>query len=241
MTAWHLIGIGGAGMSVVAALLLERGGVVSGSDARASATIDALRERGATVHVGHDAAPVARLPVDARVVVSTAVRESNPELLAARERGLEVLHRSEALAWLMAQERVVAVAGAHGKPTTSAMLAVALSEAGLDPSFAIGGAVVAPAQDRADAARAVAGGPLAGAGHGAGGVFVAEADESDGSFLAYEPSLALVTNVEPDHLDHFGSREAFEQVFVDFAARIRPEGALVVCVDDDGARRLAEA
>ena len=237
MSAWHLVGIGGAGMSVVAALLVERGEVVSGSDARASAALDALRERGVTVHLGHDASHVAGLPDDARVVVSTAVRESNPELAAARERGLAVLHRSEALAWLMSGESVVAVAGAHGKTTTSAMLAVALAEAGLDPSFAIGGAVIPPGEGGVGS---VPGGPLAGAGHGEGGVFVAEADESDGSFLAYEPSLAVVTNVEPDHLDHFGSREAFEQIFADFAGRIRPDGALVACADDDGAHRLAE-
>ena len=228
MSAWHLIGVGGAGMSVVAALLADRGESVSGSDARASVTVEALRERGVSVAVGHDAAHVAALPAGARVVVSTAVRESNPELAAARARGLEVLHRSQALAWLMRERRVVAVAGAHGKTTTSAMLAVALTEAGLGPSFAIGGAVV--------------GGPgaLSGAGSGTGDLFVAEADESDGSFLAYAPHVALVTNVEPDHLDHFGSREAFEQVFADFAARIRDGGTLVACLDDDGARRLAE-
>ncbi|NLF05611.1 MAG: UDP-N-acetylmuramate--L-alanine ligase [Actinomycetales bacterium] len=228
MSAWHLIGVGGAGMSVISALLAARGETVSGSDARASATVEALRERGVEVAVGHDAVHVEALPAGARVVVSTAVRESNPELAAARERGLDVLHRSEALAWLMRDRRVVAVAGAHGKTTTSAMLAVALTEAGLDPSFAIGGAVV--------------GGPgaLSGAGSGAGDLFVAEADESDGSFLAYSPYVALVTNVEPDHLDHFGSREAFEQVFADFAARVRDDGVLVACLDDDGARRLAD-
>lgn len=230
----HLIGIGGAGMSVVAALLAARGATVSGSDARPGPVLDALRERGVTVHEGHDAAVVDALPGTARVVVSTAVRESNPELAAARARGLAVLHRSEALALLMAGRRVVAVAGAHGKTTTSAMLAVALEEIGAEPSFAIGGAVVRPGQVNER------GGSLAGAGDGAGEIFVAEADESDGSFLAYEPFVALVTNVEPDHLDHFGSREAFEAAFVEFAQRIRPEGALVVCVDDDGARRLAD-
>lgn len=228
MSAWHFIGIGGAGMSVIAALLAARGEQVSGSDARQSAMLEALRERGVTAHVGHDAAHVETLPSDARVVVSTAVRESNPELAVARSRGLEVLHRSAALAHLMEGHRVVAVAGAHGKTTTSAMLAVALTELGVDPSFAIGGSVVGGA------------GPLSGSGAGSGDVFVAEADESDGSFLAYAPFVALVTNVEPDHLDHFGSREAFEQVFVDFAARVREGGVLVACADDDGALRLAE-
>ena len=246
MTTLHFIGIGGAGMSVIAALFAERGATITGSDARSGATVEALRERGVTVHVGHDAAHVEALPPEARVVVSTAVRVSNPELAAARARDLDVLHRSEALALLMADERVVAVAGAHGKTTTSAMLAVALREAGLDPSFAIGGSVVSPTGEAASTTRFTAGsgapgiGPLAGAGNGLGGIFVAEADESDGSFLAYAPYIALVTNVEPDHLDHFGSREAFEQVFADFAGRIRDDGVLVVCVDDDGARRLAE-
>jgi len=228
VSAWHLVGIGGAGMSVIAALLAARGEQVSGSDARASASVEALRARGVEVHVGHEAALVEALPEGSRVVVSTAVRESNPELAAARASGLEVLHRSRALAWLMEGHRVVAVAGAHGKTTTSAMLAVALREAGLDPSFAIGGSVMGGSD------------ALSGGGAGSGDVFVAEADESDGSFLAYEPFVALVTNVEPDHLDHFGSREAFEQVFADFAARVRPDGALVVCADDEGARRLAE-
>ena len=228
MTAWHFVGIGGAGMSVIAALLAARGETVTGSDARSSATVEALRERGVTVWQGHDAAHVLDLPPGARVVVSTAVRESNPELATARARGLEVLHRSRALAHLMTGRRTVAVAGAHGKTTTSAMLAVALGELGLDPSFAIGGSVVGGS------------GPLSGAGAGAGDVFVAEADESDGSFLAYEPYVALVTNVEPDHLDHFGSREAFEDVFWQFAGRIRADGALVVCLDDDGARRATE-
>lgn len=224
---WHLIGIGGAGMSVIAALLVARGETVSGSDQRDGAVLAALRERGVRVHVGHAAAHVEQLPEDAVVVVSSAVRSSNPELAAARSLGLRVLHRSQALAHLMSGHRVVAVAGAHGKTTTSAMLAVALREAGAAPSFAIG----APVRG---------GDPLSGAGAGQGRDFVAEADESDGSFLAYEPFVALVTNVEPDHLDHFGSREAFEEVFAEFAARVRPEGALVACLDDPGARRLAE-
>src|SRR5690606_24626935 len=234
----HFIGVGGAGMSVIAALFAARGAAVSGSDARDGAVLAALRERGVTVWLGHDAAHVDALPGDARVVVSSAVRESNPELAAARARGLEVLHRSEALALLMAGERVVAVAGAHGKTTTSAMLAVALREAGLDPSFAIGGSVMATTTSRPSPGDQA--GVLSGAGAGSGGIFVAEADESDGSFLAYEPFVALVTHLEPDHLDHFGSREAFEQVFADFAARIRTDGALVACADDEGSLRLAE-
>lgn len=216
----HLVGVGGVGMSAVALLLVARGLAVSGSDARESAVVAALREAGVRVHVGHDAANQAGADT---LVVSSAIRESNPELAAARARGARVLHRSQALAALMADRRTVAVAGAHGKTTTSAMVAGVLTAAGLDPSYAIGAAVEGPV----------------GARHGDGDVLVAEADESDGSFLAYAPQVAIVTNVEPDHLDHYGTQEAFEDAFASFARRIVPGGELVVCVDDAGARRLA--
>ncbi|MEN0127800.1 MAG: UDP-N-acetylmuramate--L-alanine ligase [Brevundimonas sp.] len=222
----HLVGVGGAGMSAIAALLAARGLEVSGSDAADGPALASLRAAGVDVHVGHDAAFVEGADT---LVVSSAVRESNPELARARELGKRVLHRSEALAALMADRDAVAVAGAHGKTTTSAMIAVALLAAGQDPSFAIGGTVLSDD------------GPLGGARDGSGAAFVAEADESDGSFLAYEPLVAVVTNVEPDHLDHYGTREAFEQAFVDFAGRIRPGGALVACADDPGAARLVEA
>ncbi|KON71866.1 hypothetical protein M768_17960 [Cellulosimicrobium cellulans F16] len=221
----HLVGVGGAGMSVVARLLVAHGVRVQGSDARESETLAALRADGVRVWAGHDAAHVAGADT---VVVSSAVRESNPELSAARAAGLRVLHRSQALASLMVRGRSVAVAGAHGKTTTSAMIATVLRGAGLDPSFAIGGTVL------------TADGPVAG-GHLGSDVLVAEADESDGSFLNYAPDVAVVTNVEPDHLDHYGSRAAFEQAFVDFAARIVPGGTLVACADDLGARELAVA
>ncbi|MGC5626841.1 UDP-N-acetylmuramate--L-alanine ligase [Georgenia sp. Z1344] len=219
--AFHLVGIGGAGMSVVAHLLLARGARVSGSDAKDSAVLAALADAGADVHVGHDAAHV---PDGATVVVSTAVRETNPELAHARATGLPVLHRSEALQLVAEDLDLVAVAGAHGKTTTSAMLAVALRGAGLDPSYAIGGSVVGV-------------GP--GAHLGGGTTFVAEADESDGSFLNYAPRISVVTNIEVDHIDHWGSAEAFHAAFEEFADRIRPGGLLVACADDDGARRLA--
>ncbi|PFG33461.1 UDP-N-acetylmuramate--L-alanine ligase [Sanguibacter antarcticus] len=219
----HLIGVGGAGMSVVARLLVSEGAHVQGSDARRSAVTDALGEAGVRVWIGHEASNVA----DAQtVVVSSAVRADNPELVAARAAGLRVLHRSQALAVLMAGRRSVAVAGAHGKTTTSAMIAVALTAAGLEPSFAIGGSVL------------TADGALPGGHLGAGDVLVAEADESDGSFLAYRPFVSVVTNVEPDHLDHYGSREAFEEAFRTFAGNIDPAGYLVACVDDAGARSL---
>jgi UDP-N-acetylmuramate--alanine ligase len=218
----HLIGVGGAGMSAVATLLAGRGLSVSGSDAADGPALPGLREAGVDVHVGHDAAHVAGVDT---VVVSSAIRETNPELAAARAAGLRVLHRSQALAALMADRDAVAVAGAHGKTTTSAMVATALLAAGEDPTFAIGGVVLGPD------------GPLGGARDGAG-PFVAEADESDGSFLNYAPLVAIVTNVEPDHLDHYGTRAAFEDAFARFTERIRPGGLLVACADDEGAARL---
>lgn len=241
----HLVGIGGAGMSAVAGLLAARGVEVSGSDARGGGVVDALRAAGVTVHVGHDAAHVEGAGT---VVVSTAIRASNPELARAREAGVPVLHRSEALAALMADRRAVAVAGAHGKTTTSAMVAVTLEHAGLAPSWAIGGTVRAvatgttSAAGHAGAAR-VAGPPgppdVGGGHHGAGDVVVVEADESDGSFLAYAPLVAVVTNIEPDHLDHYGTREAFEAAFRRFAGRVLPGGWLVACADDAGSAALA--
>nr|WP_127129356.1 UDP-N-acetylmuramate--L-alanine ligase [Georgenia sp. SYP-B2076] len=208
-------------MAAVAELLAARGHEVSGSDQRDSDTLARLRALGVRTHVGHDAAHV---PGAAAVVVSTAVRETNPELVAARERGLPVLHRSQALALAAAGRDLVAVAGAHGKTSTSAMLAVALREAGQDPSYAIGGTVLSLGT---------------GAHLGQGDAFVAEADESDGSFLNYAPRVAVVTNIEPDHLDHYGSEAAFRQAFEDFAARITPGGLLVACADDPGSLDLA--
>lgn len=219
----HVVAAGGAGMSALVRLLLDDGVPVSGSDSRDSATLVDLRRRGADVHVGHDAAHV----VDAAlVVVSTAVREDNPEVVAALGAGVPVVHRSVALAGLMHGDRVVAVAGTHGKTTTTSMVAVAARAAGLDPSYAIGGDLVL---DRVNARR------------GADGVFVAEADESDGSFLAYRPDVAVVSNVEADHLDHYGDVEAVHAAFARFAERVQPGGLLVVGADDRGARALVRS
>ncbi|UFU05120.1 UDP-N-acetylmuramate--L-alanine ligase [Ruania halotolerans] len=218
----HFVAIGGAGMSVIAELMLADGVVVSGSDRQDSAVLQRLARRGATVHVGHDGAHVAGADL---VVVSSAIPEGNAEVVAARAAGIEVVHRSVALMRAAAGKDFVAVAGAHGKTTTSAMLAVALRELGQDPSFAIGGAVLSLGS---------------GANAGSGPVFVAEADESDGSFLNYAPQVAVVTNIEPDHLDHYGTAEAFEQAFDAFAERVVPGGQVITCSDDAGARRFTE-
>ncbi|GAA5168017.1 UDP-N-acetylmuramate--L-alanine ligase [Pseudonocardia eucalypti] len=220
----HLIGIGGAGMSGIAHILLARGAAVSGSDAKDSRTVLALRARGARIAVGHEAANLTQLDGPPTVVVSTAIRPDNPELVAARAQGLPVLHRSEALAALMAGRRVACVTGTHGKTSTTSMLTVALQHCGLDPSFAIGGDLT------------VAG---AGAHHGEGDIFVAEADESDGSFLRLRPSVGVVTNVEADHLDHHGDEAAYARAFEDWLTRIEPGGALVACADDPGSKNLA--
>ncbi|WP_181777734.1 UDP-N-acetylmuramate--L-alanine ligase [Amycolatopsis pittospori] len=224
LTRAHLIGIGGAGMSGIARILLARGAQVSGSDAKESRAFLSLRAQGAEIAVGQRAENLDAFPEGpSSVIVSTAIKETNPELVAARERGITVLHRAQALAGLMEGHRVACIAGTHGKTSTTSMLTVALMHCHLDPSFAIGG-------DLNESG--------ANAHHGEGGVFVAEADESDGSFLAYSPSVAVVTNVEPDHLDHHGTAEAYVSVFTDFLARIEPGGVLVVCGDDEGAEKL---
>ncbi|WP_277069046.1 Mur ligase domain-containing protein, partial [Saccharomonospora viridis] len=197
----HLIGVGGAGMSGIARILLDRGGRVSGSDAKDSRAFLTLRAHGARIEVGQRAQnlDVFGDPPSA-VIVSTAIKEDNPELVAARERGIPVLHRAEALAALMEGHRVACIAGTHGKTSTTSMLTVALQHCRLDPSFAIGG-------DLNESG--------ANAHHGQGGIFVAEADESDGSFLSYSPSVAVITNIEPDHLDHHGTADAYHAVFHD--------------------------
>jgi UDP-N-acetylmuramate--alanine ligase len=222
----HLVGIGGAGMSGIARILLARGVAVSGSDAKDSRTVLALRALGAVVEVGHAAANLDLLGGPPTVVVSTAIRESNPELAAARERGLTVVHRAEALAALTDGRRVAAIAGTHGKTSTTSMLTVGLQHCGLDPSFAIGGDLTASGS---------------GAHHGTGEAFVVEADESDGSFTAFAPSVAVVTNVEPDHLDHHGDEATYRAVFEAFIGRITPGGVLVTCADDPGAEELARS
>jgi len=217
----HFVGIGGAGLSGIARIMLARGIAVSGSDAKASATLAALEALGAVCHVGHAAEQVAEADT---LVVSTAVREDNPEVVEARRRGLRILPRSAALESVMQGRRVLAVAGTHGKTTTTSLLTVALQHCGADPSFAIGGELNESGSNAHD---------------GSGDLFVAEADESDGAFLVYRPYTAIVTNVEADHLDNYGTPEAYHAAFDEFLDRIDPAGFLVCVADDDGARDLA--
>ena len=223
----HMVGIGGAGMSGIARILLDRGAQVSGSDAKESRAVIALRARGAEVRVGHDPSSLDLLPGGPTAVITThaAIPKDNPELVEARRRGIPVLLRPRVLAMLMSGYRTLAVTGTHGKTSTTSMLIVALQHCGLDPSFAVGG-------DLGEAGT--------NAHHGSGDYFVAEADESDGSLLEYTPDVAVVTNIDVDHLDFFGSTQAYTAVFDEFADRVAPGGALVACVDDPGAAALAE-
>jgi UDP-N-acetylmuramate--alanine ligase len=218
----HFIGIGGAGMSGIARILRARGIPVSGSDAKDSRTLSALRALGAEVHVGHRAEHVVGADT---VVVSTAIRETNVELVAARAGGARIIHRAQALAATTLGRRLVAVAGTHGKTTTSSMLTITLQACGADPSFAIGGNLNESGVNAHD---------------GSGELFVVEADESDGSFLGYAPEIAVVTNVEADHLDHYGTAQAVHEAFDAFARLVPDHGALVVCADDPGSRALGD-
>ncbi len=219
----HLVGIGGAGMSALAWILLERGHAVSGSDLRGGLTVSALEAMGAQVHVGHDAG----LVVDAALVArSTAVPDTNPELRRARELGLPVLHRAELLAALVEGREGMFIAGTHGKTTTTSMAVVCLQAAGRDPSFAIGGAL----HDAGTSAH-----------HGTGEWFVAEADESDRSLLAFAPDCAVVTNVELDHHDVYADLADVTRTLTDFLARRRPGAPAIVCLDDPGASALVGA
>ncbi|OBI52207.1 UDP-N-acetylmuramate--L-alanine ligase [Mycobacterium kyorinense] len=223
----HMVGIGGAGMSGIARILLDRGGQVSGSDAKESRGVRALRARGALIRIGHDASSLDLLPGGATAVITThaAIPKTNPELVEARRRGIPVVLRPAVLAKLMVGRTTLMITGTHGKTTTTSMLIVALQHCGCDPSFAVGGEMGEAGTN---------------AHHGSGDCFVAEADESDGSLLEYTPNVAVVTNIEADHLDFFGSADAYAAVFDSFVERLAPGGALVVCTDDPGASALAE-
>lgn len=222
LRAVHVVGIGGSGMSGIATMLAHLGHTVTGSDLRESEVLDRLAADGVVASVGHDARNLpARLDA---VVVSTAIPPTNPEILAARERGVPVLRRSEMLAMLVGRRRAIAVAGTHGKTTTSSMLSLVLRGAGWKPSFLIGGDVTQ-----------VGGNAVVDDGQW----LVVEADESDGTFLELDPEVVVVTNVEADHLDHYGTFDALVESFSTFLAR--PAGPKVVCADDPVASTLARA
>ena len=220
LTAIHVVGAGGAGMNAIAAVLLSMGHSVSGSDLRESAGVNRLRSMGARIEVGHDASNIGNASLICR---STAVPDSNVEILAALDAGRVVLSRAEILAAICSNKQTIAVAGTHGKTTTSSMLALALTAAGLEPSFIVGG-------------------DLNDIGSGAvwndqGELFVVEADESDGTFLKVGAATAIVTNLESDHLDYFGDYDALVQAFTEFLDAV--DGPRVVCIDDPGAAGLA--
>ncbi len=220
LTAIHVVGAGGAGMNAIAAVLLSMGHSVSGSDLRESAGVNRLRSMGARIEVGHDASNIGNASLICR---STAVPDSNVEILAAIDAGRVVLSRAEILAAICSNKQTIAVAGTHGKTTTSSMLALALSAAGLEPSFIVGG-------------------DLNDIGSGAvwneqGELFVVEADESDGTFLKVGAATAVVTNLESDHLDYFGDYDALVQAFTEFLDAV--DGPRIVCIDDPGAAGLA--
>ncbi len=217
----HCVGIGGAGISAIARIMAARGITVTGSDDHDTPFLPTLRELGVICHQGYDAAHVGEADT---LVVTTAAREDNPEVLEARRRGLRILPRSAGLAAVMAGSQVLAVAGTHGKTTTTGLLTCALMAAGAQPSYASGG-VLSATGCNADS--------------GSDPLFVAEADESDGAFLVYRPHAAIVTNVEADHLDNWGTEEAYHQAFVDFVETIDQDGFLVCVVDDAGAADLA--
>ena len=218
----HFTGIGGAGMSGIARIMLARGISVSGSDAMPSAMLDDLHAQGARVHVGHTAANLGDLGPGDTLVLSSAIRADNPELAEATRRGLRVMHRAAALASVMAGRRVIAVAGTHGKTTTTSMLTTVLRDCGADPGYVIGGVLVETGLGAED---------------GAGMDFVAEADESDGSFLLLSPDVGIVTNVEADHLDNYGSLAEIEAAFAAFGSNV--SGLVLTCTDDPGAEAVA--
>ena len=219
----HFVGAGGIGMCGLAELLRDQGYRVSGSDLRSGPTVERLRSLGIEVAIGHDAENVGAADV---VVYSSAVRPTNPELLAAEQRHIPVIPRAEMLAEVMRLKDGIAVAGSHGKTTTTSFIAHVLYTAGLDPTAIIGGRVLASGADPT------------GARLGAGDLLVAEADESDGSFLRLTPVIAVVTNIDPEHLDHYGSFEALQEAFASFANRIPFWGLSVLCFDHPGVQAI---
>lgn len=219
----HFIGIGGSGMSGLARIALSDGITVSGSDSKDSTVLTALAALGATIFNSHSASNVDGADV---VIYSTAISANNPEIARALERSIPIMTRANALALLMHGLNSIAIAGTHGKTTTSSMATVAFQACGTDPSFAIGGTLSASGSN---------------AHRGSGKYFIAEADESDGSFIAYHPHAAIVTNIEHDHVDFFATADEVTQVFANFAKTIPSDGYLIYCNDDPGSRALGEA
>jgi UDP-N-acetylmuramate--alanine ligase len=219
----HFIGIGGSGMSGLARIALADGIEVSGSDSKESSVLTALSALGAKVYTRHDAAHIDGVDV---VIYSTAISPQNPEFARAVELSLPILTRAKALAELMSDNTSIAIAGTHGKTTTSSMATVAFQACGADPSFAIGGTLSASGSN---------------AHRGSGEYFIAEADESDGSFIEYHPAAAIVTNIEHDHVDFFATPDDVTRVFQEFAQTISPQGFLIYCADDAGSRALGES
>ena len=218
----HFVGMGGAGMSGIARIMASRRITVSGSDSAPSALLDELAALGATVYIGHAAQNLGSLGPGDTLVVSSAIRADNPELTEAQRRGMRVLHRAAALAAVMAGRRVIAVAGTHGKTTTTSMLTTVLRDCGAEPGYMIGGIL----QDTG-----------LGAEDGAGLDFVAEADESDRSFLLLSPNAAVITNVEADHLDNYRDLAAIQDAFTQFGQQV--SGLVLACADDRGAELIA--
>ena len=218
----HFIGIGGAGMSALSYVMIKRGYQVSGSDAKPGYMATNLAKEGALVFIGHSACQIERAEV---VVVSTAIHPDNPELVEAKKRQVPVIHRSDVLAYLMNKHKGVAVAGAHGKTTTSSMLSCITCEGGLDPTIVVGGIVNNLGSNAVN---------------GKSDYVVAEADESDGSFLKFHPYLAVITNIENDHLDHYGSEENIQAAFAKFVEQIKEDGKAILCYDNAKVRALGE-
>ena len=216
----HFVGIGGSGMSGIAEVLLTMGYAVSGSDAKESATVANLRRLGGVVHIGHDAAHVRGVDV---VVRSTAISGDNVEIKAAEAAKIPVIPRAEMLGELMRMKYGLAVAGTHGKTTTTSMLARCMAEAGHDPTIVIGGKLDAIGSS---------------ARLGAGEFMVAEADESDGSFLLLDPTVVIITNIDPEHLDHWGTLDALLKGFIDFANKVPFYGFAVLCLDHPNVQRI---
>jgi UDP-N-acetylmuramate--alanine ligase len=218
----HFVGMGGAGMSGIARIMAGRGIAVSGSDGTQSALLDELAGLGAIVHIGHRAENLGGLSTGDTLVVSSAIRADNPELAEASRRGMRILHRAAALASVMTGRRVIAVAGTHGKTTTTSMLTTVLRDCGADPGYVIGGVLRETGLGAED---------------GAGMDFVAEADESDGSFLLLSPDAAVITNVEADHLDNYQDLAAIKAAFTEFGQGV--SHLVVTCADDPGAEEVA--